>query len=1440
MDKRTATITWGTTTSFIYNGTERAPTATVSNKVGSDEVIVTVTGGQTNVNSYVATADTLTGTAALNYELPTTKPTQNFTITPKPVNVRLSGGCVLKVYDGTTNPGTSTVNIKTDDIIAGTGVNAYISKIPAYPSNIASNSHRLRVQVALTNNIYGNYELKTTTLDVQGIITAKPVTLNDGDLIITKEYDGTASAGTVDRFLSSADFETIDTNNNNVSVLITNVGDYADASVGTGKTVNLQVELTGSMKGNYRLANSSYSFTKAQIAQALPKVTVTAEKKATFSLFGIPIGNKEDTFIITATVDGVNGEKPAGTVQLKANGTALGAPLTLTNGVATYEWVQPNANTYTFTADFVGTGPNYATNSGTSEQYDISKAEQAPLTFTVASPVTYGDIPIAFNATGGTGTGAVTYSSSDTNVVLDDGTIKGVGTATITATKAADANYNAATATATITVNPAAPTLAWTADAAETLTYTGSEAVITKTPAVTLKNGETYSGTIKYAYKKAGLFSLFAVYTDGLPTDAGEYTIKAHIDAAGNYIAADSTNELTLTITKSTPTVSIKIDNYSGKTYDGTAIANPVVGDLNISGANYDDVTFVYSATVDMSNPSATAPTNAGTYYVQASIAASDNTNVAQSVAKEFTIAKKAVNATVTGNDKVYDGNNTANIALSVNTGIAADKISITATGATYDNKNVASNKTITTGGFITTGDKQDNYDITIPIITGKITQKTVSVTATVAAKDYDGSTNATATYTIEDKIATDTVTATATATFDNANVGIDKTVNITSIALAGKDNANYKLNSTTATAQGTINKANVTVTIEPIAVVDFTGTQIKPTVTVKTADGTALVTTDYTIAYGANVDAGTGLVTVKVAANGNYTFTDVTANFIINKITYTGTAITGTKLVVQNTAQKGVEFDLSTLTFPAGFKDKTFKSANIVTNTDNVLTGTPSITGTKLTFDVGSVVKDKSGEINVVVESKNYNDYTAKITVTTVDKTPITINGTAATGLVYNGSAQQGYTTVAVEGNKVPQDGLDFTYSGTDKSGATYGPTTTAPTKAGDYKLVVSVKSSNATYTGTSSDILFSIEQKPLTIKAKNQVTYQHKLDESGKPDIPVAELEYSGFVSSEDATALGANAYAAMHTAMVTTDAGKFTINVLGSTANTNYSITTASGNLTIQAVTVPKAPITTPPTSTVTEPEIVAKPDDPAKQLRVFSGELAQEDKTETLKQLTVPTGGVTITKEVELQVSADGGNTWKKATEADVKDRRVQVVFPIPDGTSPSTHTYVIYHFAKGATVAPVSLDTTVSEPTKSLSATVSSLSPFVAVATPKGGGNPGGGDSDDDSSTTYYYIKATAGPGGSMSTAERVKVRAGESAGFTITPDKGYQIADVLVNGKSIGAKNYYAFTKVYSDQTIHATFKKVGHQNPQTGVNFDDVTTDDWFYDAVMEATSNG
>lgn len=120
--------------------------------------------------------------------------------------------------------------------------------------------------------------------------------------------------------------------------------------------------------------------------------------------------------------------------------------------------------------------------------------------------------------------------------------------------------------------------------------------------------------------------------------------------------------------------------------------------------------------------------------------------------------------------------------------------------------------------------------------------------------------------------------------------------------------------------------------------------------------------------------------------------------------------------------------------------------------------------------------------------------------------------------------------------------------------------------------------------------------------------------------------------------------------------------------------------------------------------------------------------------------------------------------------------------------------------------------------------------------PTDGGSSGGGSSYD-----YYTITATAGTGGSISTGKYVSVREGDSAGFTMTPDKGYVIADVLVNGKSVGAVANYVFTNVRSNHSITVTFKvSSGHVNPQTGVAFEDVADNDWFYEDVYRAVENG
>ena len=112
---------------------------------------------------------------------------------------------------------------------------------------------------------------------------------------------------------------------------------------------------------------------------------------------------------------------------------------------------------------------------------------------------------------------------------------------------------------------------------------------------------------------------------------------------------------------------------------------------------------------------------------------------------------------------------------------------------------------------------------------------------------------------------------------------------------------------------------------------------------------------------------------------------------------------------------------------------------------------------------------------------------------------------------------------------------------------------------------------------------------------------------------------------------------------------------------------------------------------------------------------------------------------------------------------------------------------------------------------------------------------GGGGS---SGYSYYTIKATAGTGGSISPSGNVSVREGRDQAFTITPDKGYAVANVKIDGKSIGAVKSYTFENVSRTHTIEVIFMKA-NGNPQTGV-FVDVATGSYYEDAVDWAVENG
>lgn len=70
----------------------------------------------------------------------------------------------------------------------------------------------------------------------------------------------------------------------------------------------------------------------------------------------------------------------------------------------------------------------------------------------------------------------------------------------------------------------------------------------------------------------------------------------------------------------------------------------------------------------------------------------------------------------------------------------------------------------------------------------------------------------------------------------------------------------------------------------------------------------------------------------------------------------------------------------------------------------------------------------------------------------------------------------------------------------------------------------------------------------------------------------------------------------------------------------------------------------------------------------------------------------------------------------------------------------------------------------------------------------------------------YTITATAGAHGQIDPEGEVTLNEGESQSFTITPNTGYAINEVLVDGISVGAVTNYTFPSIQQDHTIQASF----------------------------------
>ncbi len=70
----------------------------------------------------------------------------------------------------------------------------------------------------------------------------------------------------------------------------------------------------------------------------------------------------------------------------------------------------------------------------------------------------------------------------------------------------------------------------------------------------------------------------------------------------------------------------------------------------------------------------------------------------------------------------------------------------------------------------------------------------------------------------------------------------------------------------------------------------------------------------------------------------------------------------------------------------------------------------------------------------------------------------------------------------------------------------------------------------------------------------------------------------------------------------------------------------------------------------------------------------------------------------------------------------------------------------------------------------------------------------------------YTIIARAGDGGTITPKDTLVILRGDSVTFSIVPDSGYVIKDVLVDSVSVGQVSSYSFNGVYKNHTIYAEF----------------------------------
>lgn len=309
--------------------------------------------------------------------------------------------------------------------------------------------------------------------------------------------------------------------------------------------------------------------------------------------------------------------------------------------------------------------------------------------------------------------------------------------------------------------------------------YTGEQI----TPEITVTaDGVTLTKDVDYTVS----------YGDNISVGEGSGSVTITAVSGGNYTFSDVTAYFNIVAQAGSISVTAKDAEYTGSAYAESNI------EVNKTGTG--NVTFTYYTDADATTPTTTednsgaayegaAPKNAGTYYVRATLAASDNYGSAESTVASFTITKKALTITA-DNQSITFGHAAPDYTFTGNGYVDGEDSGVVNAKLTcgYEQGSDAGTYTITVTATAA------NYDITCNPGTLTVAKKTLTADDLTPAagnpttKEYDG-TNALPNVTYQVTINEQTYTVDGTAVFADKKVGTGKRVTFTPNALY---NTNY------------------------------------------------------------------------------------------------------------------------------------------------------------------------------------------------------------------------------------------------------------------------------------------------------------------------------------------------------------------------------------------------------------------------------------------------------------------------------------------------------------------------------------------------------------------------------------------------------------------------------------------------------------------------